>query len=158
MRPQSLAALLLLSFASPTAAVMPTADITGTVTGPDRAVLPGVVLVITNTTTGSTRTVATAAHGMYEASGLEPGTYLVRAELPGFEPQVREIRLVEKGVHRLDFILQLASYQERIQVVGAVPVDRLEVTDRSETGNGKRQPGSRARITLRSMRSPTSST
>ncbi len=134
IRHPGFAGLVLLSCAVHAAASAGTAGVKGTVTGPDRAVLPGVVLVITNTGSGSSLTVATAAHGMYEASGLEPGAYTVRAELSGFESELREVRISEGAIERVDFALRLATYQERIQVVGAVQVDRLEVTDRSETG------------------------
>ena len=134
MRGYCLAAAMWLLSSTSGAAAASGGVITGTVTGPDLSVLPGAVLVITHIASGTSQTVATAAHGMYEASRLEPGTYSVRAEITGFEPQLREVRLSEGVVERVDFTLRLATYQERIQVVGAVPVDRLEVTDRGETG------------------------
>jgi iron complex outermembrane receptor protein len=121
--------LLLLSFAPALSQIALAATIAGTVTGPDRVALPGV-----NIGTGSVLTVATADHGKYEAPGLQAGAYLVRAEFPGFETEAREVRLSEDMVATVDFRLRVAGYQEAVQVIGAVPLGRLEVTDRTETG------------------------
>ncbi len=108
--------------------------ITGTVLGPDRATIPGAIVTIRNVTSGESTTVVTAESGVYRASGLAPGSYTVRVEMPGFASQVGETVLRDGISVRLDFILGLSVFREQVEVVGAVPADRLEVTDRVETG------------------------
>src|SRR5262245_59950437 len=61
-----------------------TGSISGTVTDPQKAVMPGVVLVVTHTETGAMRTQVSDEHGRYRALDLPPGTYEVTAELSGF--------------------------------------------------------------------------
>src|SRR5262245_973898 len=54
------------------------------------AVLPGVTVTVTNTSTGVVRTGVTNAEGVYYVPGLEPGVYNIKTELPGFQASVRE--------------------------------------------------------------------
>src|SRR5262245_30834134 len=60
-------------------------SIEGTVTDTSSGVLPGVTVTITNTDTGSERSVTTNTDGRYRALLLPLGRYRVVAELPGFK-------------------------------------------------------------------------
>src|SRR5436190_1349809 len=62
--------------------------VTGTVTDPSGAVIPGVTITVTNVATGTSREVLTNEQGIYAATQLQPGTYNIKAELTGFRPQV----------------------------------------------------------------------
>ena len=62
------------------------AVLTGTVTDPSGAVMPGVKITITGTLTGVARTLETNASGNYMAPELVPGTYEVKAEFKGSRP------------------------------------------------------------------------
>ncbi len=62
--------------------------VTGSVSDPTGAVIPGVEVTVTNASTGASRTVITNETGSYTVSQLPPGTYSISASLPGFRTQV----------------------------------------------------------------------
>jgi hypothetical protein len=84
-----LAVVLFLGFASLGVAQLDTGTISGTVTDPSGAAVPGAAITIRNVETGITRTSETNAAGRYEAVALPVGTYEVRASLAGFQTLVR---------------------------------------------------------------------
>jgi len=62
-----------------------TGALTGTVTDPTGAIVPGVTVTATHTGTGLERTVMTREDGSYRFSLLPPGMYKVRFANPGFK-------------------------------------------------------------------------
>jgi hypothetical protein len=87
------------------------------------ALLPGVTVTATNTSTGVARTTVTNAEGVYSLPGLNPGTYDVKAELPGFAPTTRnQVALGVNTTITLDFKLGLAAVAETVIVSGAAPL------------------------------------
>src|SRR5437660_2514031 len=58
--------------------------ITGTITDPSGAVVPGAKVTVTNTGTNISNTAITTSAGTYTITDLIPGTYKVRVEAPGF--------------------------------------------------------------------------
>ena len=69
---------LLLSFLACTTLMWSqTAGLTGTVTDPTGAVVPGAKVTITNEATGVSRTVTSASDGGYIFTQLAPGTYKI---------------------------------------------------------------------------------
>ena len=62
-----------------------TGSILGTVTDSSGAVLPKVKVTVTNVETGVAYHTVTSSSGDYDAPSLNPGTYSVMAEAPGFE-------------------------------------------------------------------------
>src|SRR2546425_12508475 len=65
------------------------ATLGGTVSDNSGALIPGVTITATNTDTGIVTTVITNEAGAYQFASLQNGRYSVRAELPGFQTQVR---------------------------------------------------------------------
>src|SRR5918994_2425724 len=63
--------------------------LTGAVTDPQGAAIPGVSVTATNLQTGEVREFVTAANGQYTAPDLVPGRYTVRFSLAGFAPVER---------------------------------------------------------------------
>jgi hypothetical protein len=61
------------------------ANLTGTVTDPSGAVVPGAAVTITDPQTHLSRTITTDANGRYVASGLHPGSYDLDATARGFK-------------------------------------------------------------------------
>src|ERR1051326_829615 len=59
----------------------------GTVADASGALIPGVTVSATNTGTGIVNTVVTNESGAYNFASLQPGTYKVSAELPGFRTE-----------------------------------------------------------------------
>ncbi len=91
------------------------------------AVLPGVTITATNTSTGVVRTTVTNAEGAYSMPGLEPGVYDVRTDLSGFAPATRmRVTLAVNATITLDFMLALAGVEETLTVTGQAAL--IEVT------------------------------
>ena len=65
------------------------ASLSGVVTDQTGAALRDVVVTIKNVDTGATHTVATDGGGHYQASGLPPGTFEIRAAKQGFADETR---------------------------------------------------------------------
>ena len=65
------------------------ASLSGVVTDQRGASLPEVTVTIKNVGTAATRTIATDAGGHYQASGLPPGRFEIRAAKPGFADVTR---------------------------------------------------------------------
>ena len=108
----------------PAAGQNPTFNIEGVVTDAQQAVLPGVVVTITNTATGLTRTVTTADNGRYVVRALPPeGRYRVQVEIAGFATQVRQDLVFNAGQNVvLNFAMQLSTVQETVTVAGDAPI------------------------------------
>jgi predicted porin len=65
------------------------AVLSGTVTDQTGAALPGVAVTIRNVDTGETRTTTTDGGGHYQAAGLPPGRFEIRAAKQGFADETR---------------------------------------------------------------------
>src|SRR5213075_1047867 len=105
------------------------ADIVGTVTDESGAVLPGVTVTATNTATNQSRTVTTGKDGRYYIGALQPGTYTLSAELPGFVPQKHnEFRVRIGQLADVHFTLKPGT-SEAIVVSARAPV--VDVTQTS---------------------------
>ena len=99
------------------------ADLSGVIYDPSKAVLPGVTVTVTNAETGITRISATDGEGRYAILALPPGTYTVRVELSGFAPQVQEgVQLALGSSVELSYTLTLATAQEQVIVTAAAPI------------------------------------
>ena len=65
------------------------ASLSGVVTDQTGAALRDVAVTIKNVDTGATRTIATDGAGHYQASGLPPGRFEIRAAKQGFADETR---------------------------------------------------------------------
>ena len=93
------------------------ATVSGTVSDPSGAVLPGVSLTATNNATGVVTTVISNEAGAYNVTSLLPGAYTVSAELPGFRTQVfNDVRLGNGVSARYNFTLQVGSVDQAVEV------------------------------------------
>jgi Carboxypeptidase regulatory-like domain/TonB dependent receptor len=89
-RPCILSAGLAALFAVGASSQTQLAVVSGTITDPSGAVIPGVSVTIDSQGTGLKRSVLTGAAGEYRFAGLPTGNYSLRMEKPGFQSQVRE--------------------------------------------------------------------
>ena len=107
--------------------------IVGTVTDPSGAVVPNVVITITNTDTGVSRTFATNDSGQFVAPDLQIGHYVVKAESKGFKSSEQKNIVLTVGDRiRVDFQMQMGAAQETVTVeANAVQVQ----TDSGEQSN-----------------------
>jgi hypothetical protein len=107
-----------------------TAQITGTVTDPTGAVVPGAKVVATNVNTGVARDSITNDSGNYLVTALLPGMYTVTAEAAGFKQVKRDqINLAVDQVGRIDFTMEVGALQETVTVqASAVLLDSATST------------------------------
>ena len=75
------------------------------------AVLPGVTVILSNPgTIGGNQTTVTDARGAYQFTRLVPGTYAVRATLPGFRTALQQNVVVNSDVTaRVDVKLEIGG-------------------------------------------------
>jgi outer membrane receptor protein involved in Fe transport len=96
-----------------------TGSISGTVTDSQKAVMPGVTVVVTHAETGTTRTQVSDEHGRYRVLDLPPGTYTATAELSGFLKVKRNQLVVAIGQDTLaDMEMQVGGVTEEVTVSG----------------------------------------
>jgi outer membrane receptor protein involved in Fe transport len=79
-----------------------TGQVHGTVTDPSGAVVPNATVTLTNNGTGQARTTQTASNGSYTFTNLQPGSYTVTAEGPGFTPFKAQVDVTVGGRHTMD--------------------------------------------------------
>src|SRR5215475_8551350 len=88
----------------------------GIVSDPAGALIPGVTITATNAGTGVATTTLTNDSGAYTFPSLQPGTYKVSAELPGFQTStVTNLELGPIAV-RQNFQLSVSTAQQSIEV------------------------------------------
>src|SRR5258705_13984385 len=108
--------------------------IEGTVTDESSAVLPGVVVTVTNVDTGETRSVVTNDRGVYRAPLLPLGAYRVSAELQGFKKHDQAgISLSAGQVAVIDVKLAVGALAETVSVSADIPVVDLGKIEEGRT-------------------------
>ncbi len=124
--------LLMVSFSS---AQRLTGTIRGTVKDSMGEILPGATVEIQSPDLiGGAQADISSASGVFLFSALPPGTYEVTVSLDGFQSLKRENIVVSVGkTVTLDVILQQATVEETITVIGESPV--IDVTKSGTTAN-----------------------
>jgi len=89
-------ALLLLVTASVLGQQATRATLTGVVTDPNGAVVPGVTVTATQTATGMRRQTVSNEEGLYVLTDLAPGEYEIRVEAKGFLTKVSKVPVAVK--------------------------------------------------------------
>ena len=109
-----------------------TSTITGRVTDASGAVIPKVSVTVVQVGTNFTFNATTNDEGLYRVLSLNPGMYRITSEAPGFKRSVRdEVELRTGDTLAVDFVLQVGSVSESVEVTGAASL--LE-TETSATG------------------------
>jgi len=99
------------------------ASVTGVVTDPGQAVMPGVTVTLRNTETNIARSMQTNADGYYTLTNIPPGTYDLTAEKPGFRTYRQAGIVLETGEElRSDVKLSIGSVNETVLVTAEVAV------------------------------------
>ncbi|MBI4890861.1 MAG: carboxypeptidase regulatory-like domain-containing protein, partial [Acidobacteria bacterium] len=94
-----------------------TARITGIVTDSSDAVMQGVEVTATNTSTGVSRKAVSNDQGNYSMPFLQPGPYRITAQASGFKPLSRDgITLVVDQVARIDIRMEVGQLTETVEV------------------------------------------
>ena len=107
--------------------------ISGTVTDPKGAVMPGVSVVIRNTDTGIDKTVETNEFGLYSVPFLPPGHYQITASKTGFTKVVREDLVLQVGQSlTIDLAPPIQATTESVTVTGQASLVDPEKTEMSQ--------------------------
>jgi Carboxypeptidase regulatory-like domain len=112
--------------------------ITGTVTDPTGAAIPGAKVTITEVATNLSYTVTTGASGDYTRPALKPGIYTVAAEAQGFR-RVAQENVVVNGGDRVGVPLTLpvGNLTETVEVSAQAPLLQTENTNLGATLNSQ---------------------
>ena len=100
-----------------------TGGIRGVVTDGSGAALPGASVTLTDEATSQTRTATTDSVGAYAFRAIQPSTYALRIEAPGFSASDRtHIALATQDFLTLDVSLTLGATAEVVQVSAEAPL------------------------------------
>jgi len=118
---------LVILFTFNLAAQAPTGDISGVVSDPSGALVPGVTVTLTNPATNAVRTALTNEAGLYVLRAIPPGVYNLKAELSGFRAVERKNIEVQVGSsNRIDVTLEIGEVNSIVEVSGGAPVLQTE--------------------------------
>lgn len=111
------ALLLALACAGPALAQIIRGGISGTVRDTSGGVVPGARVTVTHMDTNRSRATVSQAHGFYRVAALDPGRYVVRAELTGFNAaEARDIGVRSASDTTVDVELSVAGVGETLTV------------------------------------------
>jgi len=130
MRRTVVSLLLSAVVASVTFAQSDRGTITGTISDPTNAVIPGVSVVAVNRETGAKYETVTTETGNYTLTQVPPGVYQLSAELPGFKKYVRQgITVLVAQTLRIDMALEVGAAGDEVTVNADAPLLRTESSD-----------------------------
>jgi hypothetical protein len=98
-------------------------SITGKLTDPQSAVMPGVNVVVTSDATNTVKRTVTNQTGYFEVNFLDPGKYTVTAEATGFKKLVRSGLTVDTGDRlALDLRMEIGQSTQSVEVTADAPL------------------------------------
>ena len=104
--------------------------ITGTVSDASGAVIPGVMVEVTNSETGVVFSTISTETGNYSAPNLPPGPYAISASLPGFKKYNRTgVNLAAAQTVNIDIPLELGTAGETIEVSAEASLLKTDTSD-----------------------------
>jgi hypothetical protein len=116
-------ALVLFGLLATLQAQVETARITGTITDPTGAAIPGARITTVHVQTGLTRVFESQPDGRYLTLPLRIGQYRLEVEAEGFKRAIREgIVLQLQEAPTIDFALEIGSIAESVQVTSDAPL------------------------------------
>jgi hypothetical protein len=103
------------------------ATVTGTVTDPSGAAIPGASVILENTQTHLQSKVNANSSGFYRVAGLIPGIYRATITRNGFKSAIRDgIELHGQDQVSLNYSLQVGSVSESVTVTSSEPLLQSE--------------------------------
>jgi len=111
------------------AAQTTTASVRGTVVDDQRLSVPGATVTVEDPDRGTSRSVTSDTHGLYEVAGLQPGDYHLRAALAGFSTTEIDVHLEVNQRLQADVVLKAGTVAENVVVRQAAPL--LDTTSAS---------------------------
>jgi hypothetical protein len=126
--------LSLLLIAGPTLAQVTTADVVGTVTDADGAILPGAKVTIENLSTHNTLSTQTNSAGDFVFTLLPSGNYSMRVEASGFKTYSLPSLILATGDRaREDVHMQVGAVTESVEVSATSPTVQTDSSVLSTT-------------------------
>ena len=123
------------------------ADLTGTVTDPSGAVVPGASVEVREISTGKTRSTKTNAAGQFTFSGLPAADYAVLLSSPGFKIALQDLTLRLRDRAVLSATLAIGSVTEAVEVTGAsVTVVTRKAFNRTPLPLSPKPPATRVQL------------
>ena len=110
-------------------------DISGHVTDPTGAAIPGAKVVLKNLDTGATYTSTTNAEGSYHSALLQPGTYSITVKGSGFETTTTTAHVAGGAIANGDVKMTLGKSSQTVTVTEAEPLLNTENADITTTFN-----------------------
>src|SRR6201987_5242365 len=106
-----------------------TASISGTITDPSGASVPGATVAATSVERGIMYTATTNDSGLYLIAHLPVGSYTLKVEKSGFASATHpQFVLTLNQVARIDIAMKVGQASETVEVSGAAPVLKTETT------------------------------
>src|SRR5262245_55730995 len=129
---KSITLIITILLLAPWHAAAQSSSLRGTVSDAQSALIPGVVITVTNVDTAVTRSTLSDDQGTYAFAQLPPGTYKVQGELPGFSTYTAQIRLQIDTPAALNIKLEVGTVSETVDVLGVIaPIN----TENATVGN-----------------------
>ncbi len=117
---------ILIGILATTAWSQSTASLSGTVTDPSGAVVPGAAVTVHSLATGADRKIVTDAAGIYVVPSLQPGDYKVQATAAGFSPSPsQKVTLNVDQKVTVNMQLAVSAAGETVQVKSDHDADRV---------------------------------
>src|SRR5215467_13139221 len=117
----------------------PGASVVGEVRDPSGAIIASAKVTVRNVATNVARDTVTDNAGLFVARSLQPGSYEVSVESPGFKREVHSgIVLQVDQEARIDFKLQLGSTTEAVTVEAAAAVTATETASTGQVIENKK--------------------
>ena len=111
-----------------------TSAIVGEVRDVSGATVPNAIVTVTNKETSLRRNASTDDAGRFNFPQLKPGTYIVRVEAEGFEPQENDSVISALGQKQnVDFTLQVAQSKQTVEIRSETPILNPENANTSTT-------------------------
>ena len=110
-----------------------TAVLSGIVSDPSQAVVPGAKLTLTSAETSASREMSTDEHGSYRFVYLKPGSYDVKVEKEGFSTQARKGVILTVGeMATLNLELAVGGTGQIVEVTGEAAALETERTQQAD--------------------------
>ncbi|MBI3662320.1 MAG: carboxypeptidase regulatory-like domain-containing protein [Acidobacteria bacterium] len=119
----------LLGFALPAFGQSHYAVLSGSVTDPQHLPVAGATLQLQATSTGAVRQLTANDRGLFEAAGLQPDAYELKAQAPGFASASVLLRLEVGQQLTVEVSLKVSTHSESVAV--EAPVEVLRTNDAS---------------------------
>src|SRR5580698_8305250 len=112
-----------------------TGAISGTVTDPSGAIVPGAQVNLKSNTTGETQTTVTSSTGLYNFPLLKPGSYRVSISQSGFRTYNDTVDVLLGQIATTNIKLVVGNTSETVEVSGQAPLLQTEDANISTTYN-----------------------